>query len=301
MSVEELYRKSRRVAFWGIVVSLGLGAAKLLGGLFGHSFALISDAVHSLGDALAASALLGALIYSQRPPDSDHPYGHSRAETVAGSSVAMLLILSGLWIGGEAIAHFFQEYQTPAAYTLGIALGSAVLKEGMFRYNSRVARQTGSSALMASAWDHRLDAFNSLAVVAGVALAKWGGPEWHWADHAAALGVAALIVWVGLSLFWSNLHELLDRQADPELVRQVRAEALEVAGVLGVEKLLIRKVGLEYLVDMHIEVDPHATVRAGHAIAHAVKDHVMGRTPLVKNVMVHVEPAPGSEIINLHA
>jgi cation diffusion facilitator family transporter len=292
LSVQELYRTSRRVAFWGIVASLCLGLVKLLGGLFGHSFALVSDAVHSLGDAVTSSAVLGALIVSQRPPDPDHPYGYTRAETAAGSSTALLLILSALVVAWQALASFTQEYEPPEGYTLVIAAFSAVLKEGLYRYNSRVARRVGSSALKASAWDHRLDALSSLAVLGGVALAKWGGPRYHLADHAAALVVAVIILWVGAKLFWDNLHELMDQQADPQLVERVRTEARSVPGVMGVEKLLMRKTGLEYLVDMHVEVDPDMTVRDSHAIAHRVKDHVMSRVELIKDVLVHIEPSP---------
>jgi cation diffusion facilitator family transporter len=253
----------------------------------------VSDSVHSLGDTLTSGALLGALILAQRPPNPDHPYGYTRAETVAGSSTALLLILSAVWIAWEALSPFSPESQSPETYTLLIAAASAVLKEGLYQYKIRVARRTGSSALLASAWDHRLDALSSLVVVAGVALAKWGGPAWHWADHVAALVVAVTIFWVGLSLFWSNLHELLDRQADPELVDKVRGEASAVPGVRGVEKLLVRKTGLEYLVDIHVEVDPDMTVRDSHAIAHAVKDQVMHRLSLIKDVLVHIEPWNG--------
>jgi cation diffusion facilitator family transporter len=292
LSVHDLYRTSRRAAFWGIVASLGLGLIKLIGGWQGHSFALISDAVHSLGDAVTSSALLGALILSQRPPDPDHPYGYTRAETVAGSSAALLLILSAFAVGWQALASFTQEYEEPKGYTLAIAALSAVLKEGLYRYNSRVARRVGSSALKASAWDHRLDALSSLAVLGGVALAKWGGPRFHLADHAAALVVAGIILWVGVRLFWDNLHELMDQQADSDLVQRVRHEALSIPGVLGVEKLLMRKTGLEYLVDIHVEVDPDMTVRESHGIAHRVKDHVMKRVELIKYVLVHIEPSP---------
>jgi cation diffusion facilitator family transporter len=296
LTVDELYRLSRRAAFWGVVLNLGLGVTKLAGGLLGHSIALVSDSVHSLGDALTSSALLGALVLAQRPPNPDHPYGYTRAETVAGSSTALLLILSAVWLAWEALRPFSSESLPPETYTLVIAAVSAVLKEGLYQYKIRVARRTGSSALLASAWDHRLDALNSLVVVAGVALAKWGGAAWHWADHVAALVVAATILWVGLGLFWSNLHELMDRQADPELVEKVRGEAAGVPGVRGVEKLLVRKTGLEYLVDIHVEVDPDMTVRDSHAIAHAVKDHIMHRLILIKDVLVHIEPWDGVRV-----
>jgi cation diffusion facilitator family transporter len=292
LNTRDLYRQARRAASWGIVVSLGLGLAKLLGGLFGHSLALVSDAVHSLVDAAISAALLGALLVAQRPADNEHPYGHARFEAVAGSGVAVLLILLALGIGREAISTIGTERILPEAYTLAIALGGAIFQECLYRYSRRVARETGSGALLATAWDYRLDALGSVAVVLGVALARWGGPSWNWADHAAALVVALSVMWVGGTLLWGNIQDLMDRQADPELLDAVRSEALAVDGVLGVETLRVRKVGLEYLVDIHVEVDPDHSVKDGHAIAHAVKDRVIDRFVPIRDVLVHVEPSP---------
>jgi len=271
---------------------LGLGLLKLIGGLLGNSLALVSDAVHSLGDALTSAAVWGALLWAQRPADREHPYGHMRAEAVVGSNVALVLILSGVMIGWEALRTLDEPSPAPAGFTLVIAAVSLVLKEALYRFGRRVAAATGSGAVRAAAWDNRLDALGSLAVLAGLALAKWGGPAWHAADHVAALVVALVIFWAGWTLYWGSLHELLDRQADADLLRDVRQKALAVPGVRGVEKLLARKAGLEYLVDIHIEVDPDLTVRAGHAIAHAVKNRLLELIVRVKDVLVHIEPAP---------
>jgi cation diffusion facilitator family transporter len=294
--VDTLYRQSRRAALLGLAVTLSLGAVKLAAGLSGHSLALVSDAVHSLGDALASAAVWGALVWAQRPADQEHPYGHTRAEAVAGCNVSLVLILSALWVAWEAVRTWDVPSPVPEAYTLAVALASAVVNEGLYQFSSRVARRTGSGAVLAASWDQRLDALGSLAVLAGLALAYRGGPAWHAADHAAALVVAAVILWAGGGLFWGSLNELMDRQAGPEVLAAVRAEALEVDGVLGVEKLLVRKAGLEYLVDIHVEVDPGITVREGHEIAHAVKDRLRGRLVAVKDVLVHVEPAPGAGV-----
>jgi cation diffusion facilitator family transporter len=292
LSVHDLYRQSRRAALGSLAVTLTLGAIKLAGGLAGHSVALLSDAVHSLGDALAAGAVLGALLWAQQPADREHPYGHTRVEAAVGSNVALLLILSALWVGWEALSTLNQPSPEPAWYTVAIAAVSVLLSEGLYQYSSRVARRTGSRAVLAASWDQRLDALGSLAVLVGLALARWGGPAWHAADHVAALAVAGVILWAGTSLFWGSLQELMDRQADPEMLETVRREALAVAGVLGVEKLLVRKTGLEYLVDIHVEVDPELTVYEGHAISHAVKDRLVDRIVTVKDVLVHIEPKP---------
>src|SRR6185437_3416399 len=98
-SSASLYRESRQAALWGIGVSLALGGVKLLGGLLGHSLALVSDAVHSLVDAAVSAALLAALVLAQRPADAEHPYGHGRLEAVAGAGMALVLLALATAIG----------------------------------------------------------------------------------------------------------------------------------------------------------------------------------------------------------
>jgi cation diffusion facilitator family transporter len=287
-----LYREGRRAARWGIGVALGLGLMKALGGRFGHSLALLSDAVHSLVDAAVSGALLAALYVAERPADREHPYGHGRAEALAGAGLALLLLLLALGIAWESLATWMPSlgHPAPAAYTLIIAAVCAVFQEALYRYFSRVARRTGSGALQATAWDARLDALGTLAVIVGVALAKWGGPSWHWADHAAALLVAATVFWIGGGLLRENIDILMDRQADPDRLAAVRRVASAVPGVKEVETLRMRKAGLESLVDIHVEVDPGLTVEQGHAIAHAVKDRLRAEVPAIRDVLVHVEP-----------
>lgn len=294
-SRQELYRQARQAATWGIGVSLLLGLGKLLGGMFGNSLALVSDAVHSLIDATVSAALVGALLFAQRPADREHPYGHARFEAVAGAGVAILLIVLALGIAHEALVTLNRPYVAPAQFTLVIALGGSILQEVLFRYARRVANRTNSAALLATAWDYRLDSLGGIAVVVGVGLARWGGPAWSWADHAAALFVAGAVLWVGGHLLWSNVQDLMDRQAAPALVEQIEALAGGVTGVEGVETLRVRKVGLEYLADIHIEVDPDQSVRDGHSIAHAVKDRIIDQILPIRDVLVHVEPSPRRE------
>ena len=288
--MQELYQQCRRAALWGVGLSLCLGVLKLGGGVYGNSEALIADAIHSFGDALTAGVVWVSLLWAQRPADREHPYGHTRVEAVAGSNVALLLILSAFGMGWEVVRTFGQAAEPPELYTLGIAGLSILLKEALFRYENRVACQTGSSAVRAAAWDHRLDALGSLAVLIGLAISYFGGVRA--ADNVAALAVALVVLWAGGSLLWESVQELMDRQAAPKVVDEVRREASAVPGVRGVEKVLVRKTGLEYLVDIHIEVDAEASVREGHAVGHAVKDRLTGSIVTVKDVLVHIEPSP---------
>ena len=289
-SARDLYRKTRRAALGALIVTLGLGVAKLLGGWLGNSLALLSDSVHSFGDALSSASILAALWWAERPADREHPYGHTRIETIVASNVAVLLFLSGIWIVWEAISEWDVPGPVPHWSTLIIASVSVVLNEAYFRYSIKIARQTESKAIEVSAWDLRIDVFGSLVVLVGLAATTWGGPRWHSMDHAAALVVAGLIFWAGGTLFWSSLQELMDRQAEPAMLQKVRDTARKVVGVCGIEKLLVRKSGLEYFVDIHVEVDSEISVREGHRIGHEVKDHLMSNLAAVKDVLVHIEP-----------
>lgn len=282
------YRDSRRAALVGVIVSLGLGLLKLVGGLFGHSLGLVSDAVHSLVDAAISVALLMALTVAQRPPDKEHPYGHGRVEAVAGAGVALILLAVAAMIAFESVSSMTGPYQPPSGFVLVIAGGSAILQELLFRYMSRVARRTGSTALLGTAWDYRLDALGAISVMIGVGLARWA--DLRWADHAAAVLIALMVLWIGGRLLWENLQSLIDRQAGPEILQPVRTEAEAVPGVLAIEKLRVRRMGIEHIAEIHVQVDANATVRGGHDIAHAVKDRVVARVPSVSDVIVHVEP-----------
>jgi cation diffusion facilitator family transporter len=289
-SKEALYRRATAAAWLGFSVNLLLGAVKLVGGLFSGSFGLLSDALHSLGDALTSGVVLFAFRFAQRPPDAEHPYGHTRAEAIAGSNVALLLIVSALAVGWEAVQHWHDPHEPPPVWALGIAAGSIAIQEALFRYERHVARRTGSAALLANAWDHRNDALCSLAVLIGLALVRWGGPAWSGADHAAALLIVGAIIWTGLRLFRSSASELMDLQAAEPLVRHIREVAASVPEVRGVEKLRVRKSGLEYFADIHIEVDPQMTVAEGHRIGHVVKDRLLSEFSQLRDVLVHLEP-----------
>jgi cation diffusion facilitator family transporter len=289
-SAQELYRQTRRAALGGLLVTLSLGIAKLLGGWFGHSLALLSDSLHSFGDAISSASVLGAFWWSEQPADREHPYCHTRIESIAASNVALLLIGSGIWVAYEAIHSWNEPSPTPHGYTLLIAFASVVLNEAIFRYSISVAKGTGSKAVEASAWDQRIDVFGSLVVFLSLAISIWAGPNWHFIDHVATLIVAVTILIAGATIFWGSLQDLMDRQADPEMLAEGRQLALTVPGVRGVEKLFVRKSGLEYFVDIHVEVAPEISVREGHQIGHAVKDRLIAEFITVRDVLVHIEP-----------
>lgn len=288
------YQQVARAASLGLVVNLALGLVKLIGGIAGHSFALVADSVNSLGDVVTTVVVLVALRVAQRPADKEHPYGHTRAEGIAATNVALIIIVSAVFVGWEAIQRFNRPHQIPPGWTLWIAFANVLIKETLYHYKMRVGRRTGSSAIIANAWDHRSDALCALAVLIGLAVIRFGGEQYIWADEVVSLVVAAAIIWSGFHLFQQGASELMDAQAADELVRSIGQVAKSDPDVRDVEKLWVRKSGLEFFADIHLEVDPHITVAEGHEIGHRVKDHLMEKFPVLRDVLVHLEPYPHS-------
>jgi cation diffusion facilitator family transporter len=271
-------------------VNILLVAGKLAGGFFGHSHALIADAMESLADIISSVIVWRAVVLAAEPPDREHPYGHGKAEAIATAVVSTILLLAALGIAINAGRQVFEPREPPRAFTLYILIGVVVVKELVFRYASQQARLAESGAVKADAWHHRSDAITSLAAAIGISVCLLGGARWVYADDAAALFAAAIIGWNGWLLLRPALDELMDAAPSAVLLAQIRATAAEVAGVQAVEKCQARKTGFQYLVDMHIEVDPEMTVQQGHGIAHQVKSRVREAVPLVNDVLVHVEP-----------
>lgn len=285
-----LYREVIKASLIGLFINIILGAVKLIAGIISGSFALISDAVNSLGDVLTTIAVLVANLFAQKPPDHKHPYGHTKAEAIAGVNVSLIVFLSAVWVGVEAIQRISLVHSSPPLWTLWIAGSNVLIKETLYQYKIRVAKRTNSISIMANAWDHRADAFSALAVFVGLSVVHYGGDTYMWADEAAALLVVAAISYSAARLFRESASELMDAQADPDFVERIRKLSLETTGVLGVETLWVRKSGLEYFVDIHIEVDPTLSILEGHEISHSVRDILLEHFAALRDVLVHIEP-----------
>jgi cation diffusion facilitator family transporter len=283
------YARGMRTSLLGLLVNAALAIAKLAAGLLGHSYALVADAIESTSDVFASLVVWGGLRVASQPADEDHPYGHGRAEPLAAMVVALMLAVAALGITVEAVQVIVNPHLPPAPFTLFVLLGVIVVKEVMFRVVGRVGRDVESRAVATDAWHHRSDAITSAFAAVGISIALIGGPKYVRADAIAALGAAAVILFNAYRLLMPPLHELMDI-APTEVIDRARRVARQVPDVAGVEKVLARKLGLRYLIDMHIEVDPAMSVWHSHEVAHAVKDAIRLAMPNVADVLVHIEP-----------
>lgn len=265
---------------------------KLFGGILGNSYALIADAVESMTDIFSSFVVWRGLSVAIQPPDSNHPYGHGKAEPLAASFVSLTLLAAATGIAIEAIREIFIPHHAPKSFTIWILIAVVIVKECLYRIVFKVGERLTSTAVRTDAWHHRSDAITSAAAAIGISIALWGGKGYESADDYAALFASCIIAWNGFRLLRPAIDELMDAQPSEDLQLEISKLASRCESVLGVEKVLVRKAGFVYWVDMHIDVDRSMSVEHAHDIAHLVKDRIQENIPRVAEVLIHVEPHP---------
>ena len=284
------YGAGARLALVGVAVNFLLAVVKIVAGVLGNCYALIADGIESTLDIFGSLAIWFGLKVAAEPPDDEHPYGHGKAEPLASVVVAFAVILAAIGLAVESVREIITPHHAPAPFTLAVLVAVIVVKETLFRKVSAAAGQTGSSAVKTDAWHHRSDAITSAGAFVGISIAILGGPGWEQADDWAALFTCGIIGFNGWRLLRPALLEIMDTAPPKELEAAVRAVAAGVPGVVDVEKCRLRKMGIEFYVDIHIGVDAALTVRDGHRIAHEVKDAIRAANPAAADVLVHIEP-----------
>lgn len=283
------YKASRRITLIGVLVNIGLATAQFVLGIIGHSQALVADGVHTLSDLVSDVVVFLAIRQGSKVADREHPYGHSRFETVATVAVGILLGVAALGIAIRAAERLLDpgEIVVPALSALIVAAVAIGAKEALYRLTIMVADRYGSSLLRANAWHHRSDALSSVIVLFGIGGSIAGIPV---LDSVAAIIVAAMIGRVGWHLGWEATRELVDTGLDQEQVSQLKRAVMGVEGVEGLHMMRTRKMGGDALVDLHIEVDGGVTISEGHHISEKVRRFLLDNFEEVTDVMVHIDP-----------
>jgi cation diffusion facilitator family transporter len=283
-------KTAKSTAIISIISNAGLAIAKGVTGILGHSDALIADAIESTADVFASVLVLFGLNYSTKPADDNHPYGHGKAEALTTFAVVGFLLISATLIAVESIRHLSEPQEKPALFTLYVLAVIIIIKEASFQYVRKKGIETNSTSLKADAWHHRSDAISSVIAFAGISLTFLFGKGFEKADDWAALIASVFIVYNAYRIFRPALGEIMDEHNHHELIDDIRNYSIEVSGVIDTEKCLVRKAGMVYIVDLHIEVDGALSVFDGHEIAHQLKDHLMENLPSIADVHIHVEP-----------
>lgn len=279
-----------RASLLGVAVNAALAIIKVATGIAGNSYALIADGIESSADILSSAIVWSGLRIAGEPPDPMHPYGHGKAESLAGFAVALALLGAAALIAAEAIHNIATPHLLPKWFTLPVLVMVIVTKEFLYRRVRKVGRDLGSKALLGDAGHHRADALTSIAAFIGISIALIGGPGYESADDWAALFACVVIAYNGVHLLRVALHDVMDGAVPGEVQHRIRSVAASVEGVTGVEKCRVRRSGLGLMMDIHVEVDGDMTVTESHRIAHLVRDMLVGSGLSIADVVVHIEP-----------
>lgn len=282
---------ANKVSFATITGNVLLSIFKLLAGIIAHSNAMISDAIHSASDVFSTVIVLIGIKLSSKNPDKEHPYGHERLECVAAVVLSVILLITGLGIGMEALKTIlhgdYRNLQVPGILALVAAIVSIAAKEGMYWYTRYYAKKIDSSALLADAWHHRSDAISSIGALVGIAGARLGYPIM---DSLASFVIFIFIVKAAYDIFKDAIDKMVDHSCDESTETKLRDCVRKNENVLGIDLLQTRIFGNKIYVDVEIAVDGTMSLQEAHGIAEAVHDSIEKNFSKVKHIMVHVNP-----------
>ncbi len=284
-----------KVTYWGALVNVILTPAKLLAGIFGHSSAMIADAVHSLSDFATDLAVIVFVKIASKPSDDCHDFGHGKFETLSTVIIGIALFLVGsgiLFSGAEKIIGIYhgRSIQSPGTIALAAAVVSIIAKELLYRYTKRAGDLYKSSAVVANAWHHRSDAFSSIGTFIGIGGAILLGDKWLVLDPIAAVIVSLLIYKVAYSLVMPGINELLEKSLPKEIEDEILALVAEDPAVTAPHNLRTRRLGAGMVGQVHIRVDGEMSVSASHKLTQHIEERIVKRFGEWAHIIVHVEP-----------
>ena len=281
-------KQLRRVTYLSIVANVLLICGKFIVGFITGSLSLLADAIHSVSDMFTDIAVLLGLYFGSKEPDSEHPYGHGKLETLSAIAIALGLLGVGLGMIYYAALDIARDHVThPSNLVLVAAVGAIVIKEVVYRVTKATAMKYHCPAALANAWHDRADALSSVAVIAGVIAQKFGFSH---GDQVAAIGIGVMVVIVATGLIGDCLGELIERAVDKATIEQIEGIIKANGQIRQYHRLRTRTIGRQVSVDVHILVDPHLHIAAAHEIASNLEEALNEQLSRPANITVHVEP-----------
>jgi cation diffusion facilitator family transporter len=295
----DVQRRKVRVALLSVISNTILVILKLVAGLMTGSVSIISEAIHSASDLLAALIAFFSVRTSNQPADTIHPFGHGKIESISGGVEALLIFLAAAWIIWKAIEKLIHPTAIETlGWGIGVMLISTIVNIVVSQMLFTVAKETDSIALEADAWHLRTDVYTSAGVMISLTLIWLGekafpGRHFHWLDPVAAIAIALLIIKAACDLTVKSSRDLMDSRLPAEeeawigdLIREDRHH------IHGFHNLRTRKAGGVRFVEFHLKVDPTMTVIDSHHITDQITARIQARFPGA-SVTIHIEPCDG--------
>lgn len=276
-----------KITVFGIILNTFLFIIKFLGGIFSGSLALLSDSFNSLTDIFASLTIFLAVRIGAKKADSDHPFGHRRAEPIAGLVVAIFAAILGFQVLSDAFRGFFEPRELNIDLVIfSIIVVSIVLKVYMYILFRREGKRSKSPALMASSVDYRNDILVSCSVLIGTLFGYIGYPI---GDIIVAIFIGAFIVYSGFKIGMDNLDFLMGKVPDKEILDQLKEKALSIEGVKQLNDVRAHYLGNFIQIEIHIEVNRRLSTKKSHDISKRVQD-LIEKEEIVDYAFVHVDP-----------
>ncbi len=279
----KLYHAASAIAIGGNLVLIGI---KAVAAVISSSSAIYADAANSASDVVYSLFMALGLTLSLRPPDSGHPHGHQRAESLVGVVIAMAMGIAGYAAAHEGIAAFSSPVPTMSVWAIVVLLATAVIKTAMYIGSRRLAREAHSSTLHAAAVDNLSDIITSSAALAGYLASQYIWPQ---LDGIAALAVSAWIFKNAIQIAIENLGHLVGSGVSEETLESMAEIVLQIPGVVAVERLVAEHAGPRVILDVHILAAGDMPLREVHALSHRVRK-ALEQCEIVEHAWVHVEP-----------
>ena len=272
----------------GLVSNSVLVIVKFAAGIFGHSHAIIADAINSLFDVVSSLIVYFGLKMAKKPKDDEHPYGHENIEVIVSWIVSIIVLLTGLFLGYFALHTIIhKEYARPCSITLWAAVTTIIVKETLHRYTLKVGTILNSPSIKANAFDHRSDVFASISAFIGIAGARMG---WLFLDPVASLVVSAFIMRTGANIMKESNRIVMDSIPSKEFIIEIKEFILRFPEIKKFSDLRVHPVGRNYIIDVSIFVHNNYTVSKGHEIATDLREALIKERPFLKDAIIHVEP-----------
>ncbi len=276
-----------RATLVNITANAFLFAIKYTGALMTGSLALMSDAINSFSDTVYSIAIFFAVKVSHKRADNGHPFGHHRAEPVAGMLVALLSGILGFEIIKAGVEGLISPDVRVFSYlAVGILAFTMLIKAFMSFYFRRVAKRINSPALSATSVDCRNDVLVSFVAMIGVLGPQFGFPN---LDYWAAIVIGLFIIRSGYQIGVENIDYLMGKAPSEEVIEEIRKRAMSVKGVKGLHKVYAHYVGNYLHVQAHVEVDKNMTLQKAHDLGEEVEDKIE-EMHSVDKAFVHVDP-----------
>ncbi len=289
-------RDIKKASVVGILGNLFLAGISITIGLLANSLALVGSGIDAVTDIVSSVITLFTARIAAKPPDRDHPYGHSRAETIATKLLSFFIFFAGAQLALQSIRSLYNGsvVDIPSAPAIVVALISLFGKLGLYFYKRTVGLRVKSSMVIADAKNMLSDVVLSSSVLAGIVVTRYFSLPIL--DPILAILVSLWIMRTAFIIFIESSQELMDGIEDQEIYHQIFDAVNSVPGAGNPHRVRVRKLNILFVIDLDIEVDAGLNVASGHEIAVRVENAIKDKVEDVYDIIVHIEPRGNFEV-----